>query len=90
MDQGDAMHPPNSLTQFAPYLSQMGFVKLYISFIRIDEVEQLGSMYMLQYEAVVSGHRERVHEGNDVGVADMLKIEVSLLQVEQRMTDYTP
>jgi len=68
----------------------MRFVKLRGLLVRIDEVEQLGAVYMLQHEAVVSGRCERMHEGHDVGVADVLKIEVSLRQAEHQRADDTP
>lgn len=68
----------------------MGFVKLCGLFVRIDEVEQLGPVYMLQHEAVVSGRCERMHEGHDVGMADVLKIEVNLRQAERQRADDTP
>lgn len=72
------MHPPDSLAQLTPYLSQVGFVELRVLLIRIDEVEQLGSVDIFQHEAVVCGRRERVHERHDVWVANVLKIGVSL------------
>jgi hypothetical protein len=78
MNQGDAMHPSDSLAQFAPYLSQMGFVELRVLLIGIDEVEQLRSVYVLQHEAVVRRRGERMHERHDVWVANVLKIGVSL------------
>ena len=88
MDKGDAMHPPDGLAQFTPYLSQVGFAKLRVLLVRIDEVEQLGSVDVLQHEAVVGRCRKRVHEGDDVGVADMLETEVGLEEwkSKQRMT----
>jgi hypothetical protein len=73
MDQGNTVHPPDSLTQFAPNLSQEGLVELSILLIRIEKIKQLGSVNMLQHEAVVRGCRKRMHEGHDVGVADVLK-----------------
>lgn len=77
MNKGDAMHPPDGLAQFTPYLPQVGFVELRVLLIRVDEVEQLRSVYVLQHEAVVCGCRKRVHERHDVWVANVLKIGVS-------------
>ena len=90
MDQGNAVHPPYGLTQFTPYLSQVGFIKLRVIFVRVDEIKELGSAYLLQHEAVVGGCRKRMHEGHDVGVADVLKIEVSVRQAGERVTDDKP
>jgi len=78
MDQGNAVHPPYSLTQLTPYLSQVGFIKLGVLLVGVDEIKQLGSAHLLQHEAVIGGCRKRMHEGHDVGVAHVLKIEDSV------------
>ena len=63
MDQGIAVHPPNSLAQFAPNLAEGTFVEL-----------QLGSVNVLQQETIVCGCRKRMHEGHsDAGVANVLR-----------------
>jgi len=39
MDQSNTVHPSNSLAQFTPYLSQVGFVKLRVLLVRVDEIK---------------------------------------------------
>jgi hypothetical protein len=73
MYKGNAVHPSNSLAQLAPNLSKERLVKLSVLFIPVDEIKQFRSVDLFQHEAVMRGCRKRVDEGNDVGVADMLK-----------------
>ena len=76
MDKGHAVHPSNSLAQLPPDLSQEMFIELGVLFLRIYEIKQLGSADLFQDETVMGGCGERVEEGDDVRVADVLKMEL--------------
>ena len=47
VDQPNAVHPSNSLTEFAKHSPHEPFVQLSMSLCRVDKVEQIATAYAL-------------------------------------------